>query len=87
MGNHGWFYIKNGLLVRAYGFSGELDEVMWNYGQLSQEEFKLINGFAMGKTKVVPTEKDVLALAAAWSLDTSFTNDKSRPDIGFIGNL
>lgn len=87
LGNHGWFYIKNGLLVRAYGFSGELDEVMWNYGQLSQEEFKLINGFAMGKTKVVPTEKDVLALAAAWSLDTSFTNDKSRPDIGFIGNL
>lgn len=87
LGNHGWFYIKDGLLVRAYGFAGELDEVMWNYGPLSQEEYKLIKGFAMGKAKVEPTEKDVLALAAAWSVDTSFTNDKSRPDIGFVGSL
>ena len=87
LGNHGWFYIKDGLLVRAYGYSGELDEVMWNFGPLSREEHKLIQGFAMGKTKVVPTEKDVLALAAAWTVDTTFTNDNSRPDIGFVGNL
>lgn len=87
LGNNGWFYIKNGLLVRAYGYSGELGEVMWNFGQQSQEEHKLIQGFSMGKTKVVPTEKDVLTLAAAWSVDTSFTKYKARPDIGFVGNI
>ena len=85
--NHGWFYIRDGLLVRAYGYSGELDEVMWNFGQESQEEHKLIQGFAMGKTKVVPTEKDVLTLAAAWSVDPTFSHDNSRPDIGFMGRL
>ena len=87
LNSHGWFYIKNGLLVRAYGYSGELDEVMWNFGPQSQEEHQLIQGFSMGKTKVIPTEKDVLLLAAAWSLDTTFSRESFRPDIGFMGNL
>ena len=87
LNSNGWLYLKDGRLIRAYGYSGELDEVMWNFGPMSREEHSIIQGFAMGKTKVVPTEKDVLALAASWSVDTTFTNDNSRPDIGFVGRF
>lgn len=87
LNNNGWFYIKEGRLVRAYGYSGELDEVMWNFGPMSREEHSLIQGFSMGKTKVIPSEKDVLALAAAWSVDPTFTNNNSGPDIGFVGRF
>lgn len=95
LGNHGWVGIRGGNIVRAYGYSGELQELIWLLGEPTEEEIAVNPGFANETEErrmpdfrpVIPDEKMVLAMAAAWSVDVSFSNHKYLPDYGFIGTL
>lgn len=95
LGNHGWVGIRGGSIVRAYGYSGELQELIWLLGEPTEEEIAINPGFANeiqerrqpGFRPVIPDEKMVLAMAAAWSVDVSFRNRRYPPDFGFLGTL
>lgn len=95
LGNHGWVGIRGGNIVRAYGYSGELQELIWLLGEPTEEEIAVNPGFANEVEErnqpdfrpVIPDEKMVLAMAAGWSVDVSFRNRQYLPDYGFVGNL
>lgn len=95
LGNHGWVGIRGGNIVRAYGYSGELQELIWLLGEPTEEEIAINAGFANETEEireanfrpVIPDEKMVLAMAAAWSVDVSFGNRQYPPDYGFLGTL
>lgn len=95
LGNHGWVGIRGGNIVRAYGYSGELQELIWFVGEPTEEEIAINPAFANeaaeskqpGFRPVVPDEKMVLAMAAAWSVDVTFGSHKYPPDFGFLGTL
>lgn len=95
LGNHGWVGIRNGSIVRAYGYSGELQELIWLVGDPTEEEIAVNPAFANeveermqpGFRPVIPDEKMVLAMAAGWSVDVSFRNRKYMRDYGFVGTL
>ena len=95
LGNHGWVGIRGGNIVRAYGYSGELQELIWFVGEPTEEEIAINPAFANetaesrqpGFRPVVPDEKMVLAMAAAWSVDVTFSSHKYPPDFGFLGTL
>lgn len=95
LGNHGWVGIRGGNIVRAYGYSGELQELIWLLGDPTEEEIAVNPAFANEVQErempdfrpVIPDEKMVLAMAAGWSVDVSFRNRKYLPDYGFIGKL
>lgn len=95
LGNHGWVGIRGGNIVRAYGYSGELQELIWLLGDPTEEEIAVNPGFANEVQEreqpdfrpVIPDEKMVLAMAAGWSVDVSFRNRRYMPDYGFVGTL
>lgn len=95
LGNHGWVGIRNGNIVRAYGYSGELQELIWLVGDPTEEEIAVNPAFANeveermqpGFRPVIPDEKMVLAMAAGWSVDVSFRNRRYMRDYGFVGTL
>lgn len=95
LGNHGWVGIRGGNIVRAYGYSGELQELIWLLGEPTEEEIAVNPAFAHemqerrepGFRPVIPDERMVLAMAAGWSVDVSFSNRRYPPDFGFVGTL
>ena len=95
LGNHGWVGIRGGNIVRAYGYSGELQELIWLLGEPTEEEIAINPAFANEMQErrepnfrpIVPDEKMVLAMAAAWSVDVSFSSRRYPPDFGFLGTL
>jgi hypothetical protein len=95
LGNHGWVGIRDGSIVRAYGYSGELQELIWFYGDPTDEEIAINPAFANEYEErnqpdfrpVIPDEKMVLAMAAAWSVDVTFSKHKYPADFGFLGTL
>lgn len=95
LGNHGWVGIRDGRIARAYGYSGEVGELIWFEGEPTEEE-EIINPafvdeaqerYQPGFRPVIPDEKMVLAMAAAWSVDTSFRRRQYPPDFGFLGTM
>ena len=87
LGNYAWLYMKNGEIVRAYGLSSELGEVMWDVGSATAAEISANIGFVTGNAAMMVDEKTVLAVAAGWTISTTFDTGDFVPDIGFIGNL
>ena len=95
LGNHGWIGIRGGSIARAYGYSGELQELIWLVGEPTEEEIAVNPGFLSeaeerrlpGFRPVIPDEKMVLAMAAAWSVDVTFASRSYPPDFGFLGTL
>lgn len=95
LGNHGWVGIRGGSIARAYGYSGELQELIWLVGEPTEEEIAVNPGFLSeaeerrlpGFRPVIPDEKMVLAMAAAWSVDVTFAGRNYPPDFGFLGTL
>ncbi len=95
LGNHGWVGIRGGSIARAYGYSGELQELIWLVGEPTEEEIAVNPAFATeaeerrlpGFRPVIPDEKMVLAMAAAWSVDVTFAGRNYPPDFGFLGTL
>jgi len=94
VGNHAWVKGKKGHIVRGYGYSGELGEIMWCVGDPTpQEQWLRFNFYTpdnVGSKKPnlrYPDEQDVLILAALWSVDTTFENSKIGEGPGYIGSL
>ncbi len=92
MGNHAWVKGKKGHIVRGYGYSGELGEVLWCVGEpTSQEKMLRFNFYTpdnQGSGNLrYPEEQDVLILAALWSVDTTFENVKVGEEPCYIGTL
>jgi len=91
---HIWVLANRGQIVRAYGYSGERIEVMFNVGQPTRAErdLKIVfppnseELFSGGKFKA-PTSRDLLALAAQWSIDPSAIDSKYAKMRGWIGAL
>ena len=95
LGNHGWVGIRDGEIVRAYGYSGELQELIWLVGEPTEEEVAINPGFAAEMQErregdfrpIVPDEKMVLELAASWSIDPTFAGKQYPMDFGFLGRV
>ena len=81
---HSWAKAVDGQILRAYGYSGEHGEVFWNEGELTPEEREL--GFGLSD-EWTPDEEDVLAIAAKWSIDTSFSSSRYAPAAGLAGEI
>jgi len=97
---HAWAMAEDGQIMRAYAYSGEIGEVLWDFGELTNEEEEL--GFAFFDPESIeaeeenywqrsdlryPDERDVIALAAVWGMDTRFDGRQWQPGIGAIGRL
>lgn len=80
---HAWARAEKGEMKRAYSYVGDQGEVFLDIGQRTKEELDLGMEFD-GKGKI-PKEDDVVALAAAWSVDPLLTNINSIPGAGIIG--
>lgn len=95
LGNHGWVGIRDGQIFRAYGYSGELQELIWLVGEPTEEEIAINPGFITevrekyqpGFRPIIPDEKLVLAVAAAWSVDPGFRRRQYPADFGMTGYL
>lgn len=95
LGNHGWVGIRDGQIARAYGYSGELQELIWLVGEPTEEEIAINPAFITemrekyqpGFRPVIPDEKLVLAVAAAWSVDPGFRRRQYPADFGFLGYM
>lgn len=95
LGNHGWVGIRDGQIFRAYGYSGELQELIWLVGEPTEEEIAINPGFITevrekyqpGFRPIIPDEKLVLSVAAAWSVDPGFRRRQYPADFGMIGYM
>lgn len=90
LNNHAWASLHNGRVVRAYGYSGELDEVVWNYGHVTKEEQGLdfcFVGYPNCRDGVLPCQDNVVELARDWSVDTTFAYGHYQADLGYVGSL
>lgn len=79
-----WARFEDGQLLRAYAYAGGEDTALWDEGPLTPEELSL--GVAHFPHKGVnwdgaqfPDEETVLALSAAWGVDTSFSGREYPP--------
>jgi hypothetical protein len=76
---HIWAKAVNGRIVRAYGYSGESDEILWQEGEPTEEEAALVEPF--------PDEETVMDMARRWSLSpTDLPLPASQPGLGIVGN-
>ncbi len=95
LGNHGWVGIRDGQIARAYGYSTELQELIWLVGEPTEEEIAINPAFITemrekyqpGFRPVIPDEKLVLAVAAAWSVDPGFRRRQYPADYGYLGYM
>lgn len=95
LGNHGWVGIRDGEIARAYGYSGELQELIWLVGEPTEEEIAINPGFASEVQErsrgdfrpIIPDEKMVLELATRWSIDPTFAKKQYPVDFGFLGRM
>lgn len=81
---HAWVKAIDGQIVRAYGYSGEQGGVIWNEGEPTPEEREL--GFSVAD-EWTPDEEAALAIAAKWSIDTSFSSSRYAPAAGLAGEI
>ena len=87
---HTWVKYVDGKTVREYCWAGERGEVLWDEGDWTPEEIAL--GFDRFPRKGedwtdaddLPDEEDVLAIAAAWGVDTSFQAKPYPPGLGWV---
>jgi len=94
----GWAKAENGELIRAFA-SGD-EGVVWNYGYLTASELELglkhyefrglcaRHGDAGGAMILIPTQAQVLALAARWSVHPFILSEQIAGDAanGVVGN-
>ena len=67
---HAWAKASNGRLRRAYAFSGEQGAVLWDRGEVTEEEKEL--GLLFPEKTILsnsPDSSSVFKIAARWSLD------------------
>jgi len=88
-----WSMIKDGAVIRAYGYLGEGMETLIDFGEPTSEEvgqglcFPASSGQAAEEENPSsPGEEDVMRLAGAWSVDpTSLENEPTSTRLGIVG--
>lgn len=82
---HAWVKYVGGEMIRGYGWCGDIGEVLLNRGEITPEETELgladllPDSGADWDNYDFPDEQNVLDIAAAWGIDTSFTR-KTYPE-------
>lgn len=87
---HRWARYQAGRLVRDYCWCGERGDVLRDEGAWTPQEQAL--GFdafpRLGEDwaacQRLPDEEDVLSIAAAWGVDTTFSTDDYPPSLGWV---
>jgi hypothetical protein len=86
---HSWARAEKGRLRRAYAFSGEQGAVLWDRGQLTQEEREL--GLSFPEAGILchsPDSTSVFQIAGRWSLDPSHLDEfDCVRSVGQLGQL
>jgi len=91
---HAWAKFISGKLMRGYSYIGDQGEVSWCEGSLTPDETALsFDRFAKTTEETLgddfdydnlPNEEDVMDIAKAWSVDTSFEDGGYKKGVGFI---
>lgn len=86
---HCWAKYRAGELVRGYCYIGDTGEVEWDAGELTLEEEALgFDSFPVSENgwdgEAFPNEEDVLNIAAAWGVDTSFPGHEKDKSTGYV---
>ncbi len=84
-----WARAVEGRFVRKFAYSGEQGEVPWDIGSPTPEEVELGLVFSANQDEWqhYPDEKDVVAVAGAWSVDPSTLESQGfSADIGLVGS-
>ena len=89
-----WAKFLNGKVIRGYCFIGESNEIKWNEGEITTEEKNLgFDKFPANSDTLsaddfdyenLPNEEDVLNIAKAWGVDTTFSSGLYEKGVGFI---
>jgi hypothetical protein len=93
-----WARARQGQLMRAYAYLSKSGATLWNVGPKTPEELALglnffdetspeasAEGYWQRSDLRYPNEKDVLAIARRWSVDTSFSGGPYSPGVGVAG--
>lgn len=88
---YAWASFRAGELFRAYAYSGEEDEVLWDKGTLTAEEIALGGERFQRQDEEpdwdsveYPDEETVLSLAAAWGIDPAFSEKQYPAALGWL---
>lgn len=91
---HVWVLADGGRIVRAYGYSGERGEVLWNIGALTPAESALGQTFPERSDDIdnegiaSPDEQVVMHIAGKWSVDPTQLDTRSDVgDEGLVGSI
>jgi len=89
-----WAKFCDGKVIRSYCYMGESGEITWCDGNITLEEINLGFGKFPSSTdellsdnfdyENIPDEENVLAIAKAWGVDTSFEDKSYEKGTGFI---
>lgn len=82
-----WIKADKGEVERAYAYSGKENEVFWEWGDMTNTEAALLRSLEAVYGNQVIDEAVVLALAAKWTVDTSFRNVTNVSGPGLLGVL
>lgn len=82
-----WVKADKGEVERAYAYSGKENEVFWEWGDMTNTEAALLRSLEAVYGNQVIDEAVVLALAAKWTVDTSFRNVTNVSGPGLLGVL
>lgn len=91
---HIWVWAESGRIVRAYGYSGERGEVLFNVGSLTPGEATLrlklpaTERDLANDAKRPPDEQTVIDVAGKWSVDpTQLDERRDVARVGLVGTL
>lgn len=85
-----WVKYRNGQLIRSFYYVGDQNEIIWNEGELTQEEKELgltSSSFDLDEYDeniVYPNEEIVDELAAAWGIDPFLDEYQETKSTGFL---
>lgn len=84
---------RNGQLIRSFYYVGDQNEIIWNEGELTQEEKELgltSSSFDLDEYDeniVYPNEEIVDELATAWGVDPFLYEYQETKSTGFLCHL
>lgn len=97
---HAWVRVSNGSIERAYAYLGERGETLYESGQKSKEETDWGFTFFDERSQEAqsedyferedlryPSEKDVMRISAAWTINTQDLDQKSEKGTGFLAEI
>lgn len=82
---HIWVWAESGRIVRAYGYSGERDSVLFDVGPPTAGEKEL--RLAIPATETTPNEQTVVEVAGRWSIDPTKLDDEQVEGPGVLGTM